>query len=107
MLHELLGQLAYRNETFAENALSVDQCGAIIDAVNAGVITGGSGSCGSRADANPASHPSRHIWQDHTEAHPSDENDSSCPATYRRAVPPHRGLDICGSALRRCHQKVP
>jgi aspartyl-tRNA(Asn)/glutamyl-tRNA(Gln) amidotransferase subunit B len=43
MLHELLGQLAYRNETFAENALSVGQCGAIIDAVNAGVITGGGG----------------------------------------------------------------
>jgi aspartyl-tRNA(Asn)/glutamyl-tRNA(Gln) amidotransferase subunit B len=41
MLHELLGQLAYRNETFAENALSVGQCGAIIDAVHAGVITGG------------------------------------------------------------------
>jgi len=41
LLHELLGQLAYRNETFAENALSVEQCGAIIDAVHVGVITGG------------------------------------------------------------------
>lgn len=41
MQNALLGQLAYRNETFAENALSVEQCGAIIDAVYAGVITGG------------------------------------------------------------------
>lgn len=53
MLHELLGQLAYRNETFAENALSVDQCGAIIDAVNAGVITGGRGHLWIKADTNP------------------------------------------------------
>lgn len=53
MLHELLGQLAYRNETFAENALSVDQCGAIIDAVHAGIITSEGGFGGSRADTNP------------------------------------------------------
>ena len=41
MHNELLGQLAYRNESFAENALSVVQCGDIIDAVHAAVITGG------------------------------------------------------------------
>ena len=41
IVHELLGQLAYRNETFAENALSVEQCGAIIDAVHSDIITGG------------------------------------------------------------------
>lgn len=50
---------------------------------------------------------SRNIWQNRTETHPSDENDSSCLAAYRRAVPSHCGFDICGGTLRRSHQKVP
>lgn len=59
-----MGQLAYRNETFAENALSVEQCGAVIDAVHAGVITGRWYLClrGIRSGINPP-----HIAQVHRE----------------------------------------
>lgn len=40
MCHELLGQLAYREQSFATNPLSATQLGDIIDAVGQGVITG-------------------------------------------------------------------
>lgn len=38
--HELLGQLAYRRETFAQNAVSVAQMGELVDLVQSGAITG-------------------------------------------------------------------
>ncbi|KAI0722731.1 Glutamyl-tRNA amidotransferase B subunit [Earliella scabrosa] len=41
--HELLGQLAYRNETFKENPMSIQQMGDLIDLVQAGKVTGTSG----------------------------------------------------------------
>src|SRR5258706_4457643 len=76
MLHELLGQLAYRNEIFVENALSVDQWGAIIDGVPAGIITSEGGRWWIRADTNPphihpgtsGKHVLRHILRTKTTA---------------------------------------
>ncbi|OBZ70372.1 Glutamyl-tRNA(Gln) amidotransferase subunit B, mitochondrial [Grifola frondosa] len=41
--HELLGQLAFRRETFKENPISVEQMGNLIDLVQTGTITGTSG----------------------------------------------------------------
>ncbi|KAI0774548.1 Glutamyl-tRNA amidotransferase B subunit [Fomes fomentarius] len=41
--HELLGQLAFRSETFKENPMSVRQMGDLIDLVQAGKVTGTSG----------------------------------------------------------------
>ena len=38
--HELLGQLALRNETFKENPLSAEQLGNLIDLVQSKNITG-------------------------------------------------------------------
>lgn len=38
--HELLGQLAYRRETFAQNPVSVAQMGEMVDLVQSGTITG-------------------------------------------------------------------
>ncbi|KAI9063334.1 Glutamyl-tRNA amidotransferase B subunit [Trametes sanguinea] len=41
--HELLGQLAFRNETFTDNPISVKQMGELIDLVSSGKVTGTSG----------------------------------------------------------------
>ncbi|RDX53808.1 Glutamyl-tRNA-Gln amidotransferase B subunit, partial [Lentinus brumalis] len=41
--HELLGQLAFRDETFKENPMSTEQMGDLIDLVQAGKVTGTSG----------------------------------------------------------------
>ncbi|PIL37405.1 hypothetical protein GSI_01099 [Ganoderma sinense ZZ0214-1] len=41
--HELLGQLAFRNETFKENPMSIEQMGELVDLVQAGKVTGTSG----------------------------------------------------------------
>jgi len=41
--HELLGQLAFRNETFSANPISIEQMGNLIDLVTSGQITGTSG----------------------------------------------------------------
>ncbi|KAJ8472672.1 hypothetical protein ONZ51_g8362 [Trametes cubensis] len=38
--HELLGQLAFRNETFTDNPISVEQMGELIDLVQNGKVTG-------------------------------------------------------------------
>ncbi|KAJ8593154.1 Glutamyl-tRNA amidotransferase B subunit [Rhizopogon salebrosus TDB-379] len=43
MTHELLGQLAARDETFSDNPVSVAQLGELIDLVQDGKITGTSG----------------------------------------------------------------
>jgi aspartyl-tRNA(Asn)/glutamyl-tRNA(Gln) amidotransferase subunit B len=43
MIHELLGQLTLRNETFAQNPITAQQFGEIIDAVEEGRITGSGG----------------------------------------------------------------
>lgn len=40
MTHELLGQLALRNESFQDNPVSVEQMGELIDMVQRGDITG-------------------------------------------------------------------
>jgi hypothetical protein len=40
MLHELLGQLAARKETFSDDCLSVEHMGELIDLVQSRVITG-------------------------------------------------------------------
>jgi aspartyl-tRNA(Asn)/glutamyl-tRNA(Gln) amidotransferase subunit B len=40
MTHELLGQLAARKETFAQNPVSVEQMGELIDLVQNRSITG-------------------------------------------------------------------
>ncbi|KAI0375939.1 Glutamyl-tRNA-Gln amidotransferase B subunit [Pilatotrama ljubarskyi] len=41
--HELLGQLAFRHETFKENPISVEQMGNLIDLVQSQKVTGTSG----------------------------------------------------------------
>ncbi|KAI0960164.1 hypothetical protein AcW1_004761 [Taiwanofungus camphoratus] len=41
--HELLGQLAYRQEVFSQNPISVEQMGDLIDIVQRSLITGTSG----------------------------------------------------------------
>ncbi len=38
--HELLGQLAFRNETFKENPITIEQMGELVDLVQAGKVTG-------------------------------------------------------------------
>lgn len=40
MIHELLGQLAARKETFSDNPLSVEQMGELVDMVQCGKMTG-------------------------------------------------------------------
>lgn len=40
MIHELLGQLAARKETFSDNPVSVEQMGELVDMVQSGKITG-------------------------------------------------------------------
>jgi aspartyl-tRNA(Asn)/glutamyl-tRNA(Gln) amidotransferase subunit B len=40
MTHELLGQLALRNETFGNNPITAEQMGDLIDSVENGTITG-------------------------------------------------------------------
>lgn len=40
MLHELLGQLAARKETFSDNPISVEQMGELVDMVQSGKMTG-------------------------------------------------------------------
>lgn len=40
MIHELLGQLAARKETFSDNPLSVEQMGELVDMVQCDEITG-------------------------------------------------------------------
>jgi aspartyl-tRNA(Asn)/glutamyl-tRNA(Gln) amidotransferase subunit B len=39
IIHELLGQLTFRNRTFTQNSVSAQQLGDIIDAVERGTIT--------------------------------------------------------------------
>jgi len=56
MTHELLGQLSALKKTFAENPLSTDQLGELIDLVSEGVITGTSGKLLLR---HMLSHPSQ------------------------------------------------
>ena len=41
MIHELLGQLAARKETFSDNPVSVEQMGELVDMVQCGKMTGG------------------------------------------------------------------
>ncbi|KDQ64199.1 hypothetical protein JAAARDRAFT_27825 [Jaapia argillacea MUCL 33604] len=41
--HELLGQLAARNQSFNENSISVEQMGDLIDLVQNGIVTGTAG----------------------------------------------------------------
>ncbi|KAI9000741.1 Glutamyl-tRNA-Gln amidotransferase B subunit [Trametes punicea] len=41
--HELLGQLAFRHETFTDNPISVEQMGELVDLVQCGKVTGTSG----------------------------------------------------------------
>ena len=41
MIHELLGQLAARKETFSDNPVSVEQMGELVDMVQCGQMTGG------------------------------------------------------------------
>jgi len=43
MIHELIGQLSVRKQTFDENTLTVDQFGELIDLVQNGTVTGTSG----------------------------------------------------------------
>ncbi|CAE6493091.1 unnamed protein product, partial [Rhizoctonia solani] len=43
LLHELIGQLSFRNQTFAENPLSPERLGELVDAVESHAITGTSG----------------------------------------------------------------
>ena len=40
MIHELLGQLAARKETFGDNPVSVAQMGELVDMVQCGKMTG-------------------------------------------------------------------
>lgn len=40
MIHELLGQLAARKETFSDNPVSVTQMGELVDMVQSGQMTG-------------------------------------------------------------------
>lgn len=40
MIHELLGQLAARKETFSDNPVSVEQMGELVDMVQCGKMTG-------------------------------------------------------------------
>lgn len=40
MIHELLGQLAARKETFSDNPVSVEQMGELVDMVQCGKLTG-------------------------------------------------------------------
>ncbi|CEL59257.1 aspartyl/glutamyl-tRNA amidotransferase subunit B [Rhizoctonia solani AG-1 IB] len=43
LLHELLGQLSFRNQTFADNPLTPQKLGELVDAVENRMITGTSG----------------------------------------------------------------
>ncbi|KAH7887387.1 GatB/GatE catalytic domain-containing protein [Phlebopus sp. FC_14] len=43
MIHELLGQLAARKETFSDNPISIEQMGGLLDMVQSGKMTGTSG----------------------------------------------------------------
>ncbi|KAF8550387.1 Glutamyl-tRNA amidotransferase B subunit [Imleria badia] len=43
MIHELIGQLAARKETFSDNPVSVEQMGELVDMVQCGKMTGTSG----------------------------------------------------------------
>ncbi|KDN35709.1 hypothetical protein RSAG8_11388, partial [Rhizoctonia solani AG-8 WAC10335] len=43
LLHELIGQLSFRSQTFAENPLSPERLGELVDAVESRTITGTSG----------------------------------------------------------------
>lgn len=38
--HELLGQLAFRNEPFSKNPISAEEMGGLIDLVQGGKLTG-------------------------------------------------------------------
>lgn len=40
IIHELLGQLSYRGQSFADNPVTPDRLGEVIDAVGARVVTG-------------------------------------------------------------------
>ena len=40
MIHELLGQLAARRETFSDNPVTVEQMGELVDMVQCGKMTG-------------------------------------------------------------------
>jgi aspartyl-tRNA(Asn)/glutamyl-tRNA(Gln) amidotransferase subunit B len=40
MIHELLGQLAARKDTFSDNPVSVEQMGELVDMVQCGQMTG-------------------------------------------------------------------
>ncbi|KAF8437251.1 Glutamyl-tRNA amidotransferase B subunit [Boletus edulis BED1] len=60
MIHELLGQLAARKETFSDNPVSVEQMGELVDMVQNGEMTGKSGKAllrhmvTSRSTASPS-----------------------------------------------------
>ncbi|KAF8138915.1 Glutamyl-tRNA-Gln amidotransferase B subunit [Boletus edulis] len=60
MIHELLGQLAARKETFSDNPVSVEQMGELVDMVQNGKMTGKSGKAllrhmvTSRSTASPS-----------------------------------------------------
>ncbi|CAE6445656.1 unnamed protein product [Rhizoctonia solani] len=43
LLHELIGQLSFRNQTFVDNTLSPERLGELIDAIESRTITGTSG----------------------------------------------------------------
>ncbi|QRV72335.1 aspartyl-tRNA(Asn)/glutamyl-tRNA (Gln) amidotransferase subunit B [Ceratobasidium sp. AG-Ba] len=43
MMHELIGQLSYKGQTFKENPLSAERLGEVIDAVEENLVTGTSG----------------------------------------------------------------
>ncbi|CAE6395251.1 unnamed protein product [Rhizoctonia solani] len=43
LLHELIGQLSFRSQTFADNPLTPERLGELVDAVESHVITGTSG----------------------------------------------------------------
>lgn len=40
LLHELIGQLSFRGQAFADNPLSPERLGELVDAVGAHVVTG-------------------------------------------------------------------
>ncbi|RDB20205.1 Glutamyl-tRNA(Gln) amidotransferase subunit B, mitochondrial [Hypsizygus marmoreus] len=65
MTHELLGQLAARKESFADNHLSVEQMGQLIDLVQNKTITGTSGKILLRQMlANPSRTPTEQVAQE-------------------------------------------
>lgn len=106
LIHELIGQLSVRKQTFNENPLTADQFGELIDLVQNGTVTGTSGKfILKHMLTNPSSHTPSQLANDMQLTALSNTPDSSLHSALSSS-PPSELQSLCEAAIQALPSEV-